>query len=632
MEHINIPVGEIHQPHNWQWADQTARLAEVVTDSFLVDRVGLQVSDGTLWRLASTNPVVWAPVAQYEHPASHPPSIITQDATNRFVTDAEKSAWDAKQAALGFTAENAANKATTFATVSHTLYPSVQAVKEYADGLVVGLWDDRGAYDASVNTFPAAGGSGAAGAILKGDIWTVSVAGALGGVAVGVGDTVRAMVDAPAQVVANWSILENNTGYVPENAANKDASGGYPGLIGQALKLWNAAKTFYLTLSFSGTANRAIAFPDKDGTVAMTSDLTAATITNTPAGNLAATNVQLAINELDESVAASTRFIKDDPSTVAFTKTGAGTAEVKAATVVDVDGTTVTFAAATAITMPALTAGTDYAIYACTDGTIRADSSFSAPSGYTTANSRKIGGFHYAPGGNAPAQAGGDTTPAINAYSFWDLKFKPSCPDPRGMALVAGGFWVDIYLTGVDAITNGSSKYNVTVADGSSPPKVPSLFGGNGTTTYGTYTWFEAMEMGAAFGKRCLSQQEFMAAMYGTTEEVQSGGTDVPTTGVTGTGATSAWNVFTSKWGMVQATGCMWTWGLDRGGPYGAASWNANTEGRGSEYNAPNAVLLGGSWGHGASCGSRCSVWNNVASFSADYIGSRFSCDHLQLE
>lgn len=110
MEHINIPAGEIHQPHNWQWADQTARLAEVVTDSFLVGRFGLQVSDGTLWRLASTSPAVWAPVAHYEHPANHPPSIITQDAINRFVTDAEKSAWNAKQAALGFTPENAANR------------------------------------------------------------------------------------------------------------------------------------------------------------------------------------------------------------------------------------------------------------------------------------------------------------------------------------------------------------------------------------------------------------------------------------------------------------------------------------------------------------------------------------------
>ena len=32
----------------------------------------------------------------YSHPASHTPSIITEDTTHRFVTDAEKTAWDAK--------------------------------------------------------------------------------------------------------------------------------------------------------------------------------------------------------------------------------------------------------------------------------------------------------------------------------------------------------------------------------------------------------------------------------------------------------------------------------------------------------------------------------------------------------
>jgi hypothetical protein len=35
---------------------------------------------------------------KYVHPVSHPPSIITQDAGNRFVTDAEKAAWNAKAA------------------------------------------------------------------------------------------------------------------------------------------------------------------------------------------------------------------------------------------------------------------------------------------------------------------------------------------------------------------------------------------------------------------------------------------------------------------------------------------------------------------------------------------------------
>lgn len=46
----------------------------------------------------------------YTHPLNHEPSIITQDASNRFVTDTQISTWTGKQSALGFTPENVANK------------------------------------------------------------------------------------------------------------------------------------------------------------------------------------------------------------------------------------------------------------------------------------------------------------------------------------------------------------------------------------------------------------------------------------------------------------------------------------------------------------------------------------------
>lgn len=319
-------------------------------------------------------------------------------------------------------------------------------------------------------------------------------------------------------------------------------------------------------------------------------------------------------------IGGSGLFRKADPTIVAFTKTGNGTATTSTTLYLEINGTVRTIASGTSITMPTLSAGTDYAIWAKPDGTLEATSNHTSP---PVANSRKIGGFHYAPGGNATAQSGGNTTAQINEYSFWDLKFKPSCADPRGMTLVAGAFWMDIYLTGVDAITNGSSKYNVTMADGSSPPKVPTMFGGNGTTTYGSYTWFEAMELAAAFGKRAPTQREFMAAAYGTTE-ASSIGTDQVSTILNA--------AYTSKWGVMQAAGVLWVWGDDRGGPAAAASWNANTEGRGSEYNAPNAASFGGTWSDGANAGSRCSTWNFAASLSAFFVGSRFSCDHLQLD
>jgi hypothetical protein len=83
---------------------------------------------------------------------------------------------------------------------------------------LAGLYDDRGPFDAAANApaLPSAGGSGDAGAILKGDVWTVSVAGTVidaGGneVTVNVGDTLRASADEPANY-ADWVIDSNAAG------------------------------------------------------------------------------------------------------------------------------------------------------------------------------------------------------------------------------------------------------------------------------------------------------------------------------------------------------------------------------------------------------------------------------------
>jgi hypothetical protein len=96
----------------------------------------------------------------------------------------------------------------------------LNSAKSYADNLVLGLWDDRGSFNASVNTFPTTGGSGTAGAILKGDIWTIShiaTSGPLLGLPVGT--NIRAIVDSPAQTTANWATTAVGLGYVPANIA-----------------------------------------------------------------------------------------------------------------------------------------------------------------------------------------------------------------------------------------------------------------------------------------------------------------------------------------------------------------------------------------------------------------------------
>src|SRR5690606_22276580 len=137
------------------------------------------------------------------------------------------------------------------------------------------------------------------------------------------------------------------------------------------------------------------------------------------------------------------------------------------------------------------------------------------------------------------------------------------------------------------------------IADGNSPPKIPIKFGGNGSMAHSTLNWWEAHEVLQSWGKRSPTYDEVAALAYGTTEATSSGGSDVPTTGVSGTGATNAWNEFTSRWGVIQATGCMWIWGGEfGGGATGAAgaSWTANTGGRGSTYQMESAVRLGGDW------------------------------------
>ena len=313
-------------------------------------------------------------------------------------------------------------------------------------------------------------------------------------------------------------------------------------------------------------------------------------------------------------------FTKVDPTVVAWDKTGAFTMETNTGLYIEVNGLIKTIASGTSITMPgSATDGTDYAIWCETDGTLEATTDHVSP---PSANARKVGGFHYAPGENATGVAGGNTTPSINVYSLWDLKWRPNCSDPRGMTLVGGDFWSDIYLTGVDHHTNGTSKYDVTIADEGSPPKVPSLYGGNGATTYGSYTWWECAELLSSHGKRPPTYQEFSALAYGTTE-ASSRGSDPVTTQMSATD-----DNFTSKWGVIQSTGCLNVWGNHFGGPNGTAAFTANTEGRGSTYNLSNVVRLGGNWVRTSNSGSRFSFWGNAPTYSDSFLGSRGVCDH----
>ena len=73
-------------------------------------------------------------------------------------------------------------------------------------------------------------------------------------------------------------------------------------------------------------------------------------------------------------------FYKADSDSAVFTKTGNGTANIKAGTIVAFeDGSQVTFSTATAITMPSPSSGTDYAVWVNKDGSIQATTNFTSP-------------------------------------------------------------------------------------------------------------------------------------------------------------------------------------------------------------------------------------------------------------
>jgi len=148
----------------------------------------------------------------------------------------------------------------------------------------------------------------------------------------------------------------------------------------------------------------------------------------------------------------------------------------------------------------------------------------------------------------------------INQYSIWDLKFRPDCPDPRGMVLVDKSFWTDIWLTGTQYLTNGTSRKGQRIADGensTSYPLISTNMGGNGSSNYGDCTWFSANEVVSHWGKKLLSYTDFCIAAFNGVTENGSYGTDNQYT------CRPPGNQYISKWGMEQSYGIMNIWGSD---------------------------------------------------------------------
>ncbi len=308
-----------------------------------------------------------------------------------------------------------------------------------------------------------------------------------------------------------------------------------------------------------------------------------------------------------------------------FYKTAATTVSIVAGAVLNGQ----LYSAATAVTMPgSFTNNTDYAIWQHpSTGALVADASFTtAPAGATGGSI--VGGFHYIPSGRPTAVNNGSPTSVaeILEFSLWDLTWRPSCPDPRGMACIEGGFWGDLYLVGATSYAGASfsavpsSRIGLTIADGSSPPLVPAQFGGNGSTAYPDGKWYVFSELARSFGKRLPSNDEYSAGAFGA-PEASSRGADP---------GTVQWERV-SKFGWAQATGVMWHWGAALSGNGSGGSWVTGvTAGRGDVYSSDaRAVFLGGYWGDGSRSGSRWAAWNNTPWASSDSLGARFVAGHL---
>jgi hypothetical protein len=194
-----------------------------------------------------------------------------------------------------------------------------------AQTTVTGVLVYRGSWDASSGAYPSTPALG--------DYYKISVAGTMGGIQFAIGDSMifngtswdkidssdqvtsvagrqgavvltksdvgLSNVDDVSDINKPISTAQQTALNAKQDISGKDASNGYAGLTLFKLNLRDVANTVTSWFTNSNTAARTYTLPDKNGTVAMTSDLTSASISNTPSGNIAATTVQNAINELD---------------------------------------------------------------------------------------------------------------------------------------------------------------------------------------------------------------------------------------------------------------------------------------------------------------------------------------------
>ena len=244
-------------------------------------------------------------------------------------------------------------------------------------------------------------------------------------------------------------------------------------------------------------------------------------------------------------------------------------------------------------------AGKDFYVYLLSAGGVVLSNNSTVPNGYTSSNSRKIAGFHCLAvavgtisGHSLTGYAQGDILPR----SVWD-RFNRPISAPEGMVLSNDGMWVDIYLPSYTG-TLLKSVNGGTIADG-----------GNGWHGYKFEQWF------GDIGKKLIRQTEFVTASIGANQGTNITGSSDP--GTTGGHTDTAGRRMISNIGCEDMAGVIWQYSRDPGGVYSsgggwgwANAYDGNDSGVAGQHNqAPYRARLGGYWGGGSRCGSRCSLW-----------------------
>ena len=204
IEHSTISEGSRHGIANWEVAS-TAAMGALTVSIADIGKVA-HVLGGGHYVLVDVSPSVWEAIATSD-------TLGLENVDN--TSDADKPVSALQAAAISDGVQEAKDYADSQDVIN------LDAAKDYADALSTSALRDCGNFDASGGAYPSTGGTGVAGAIVKGNMWRISVAGTLPtGVIVGVGDWIRALIDSPGNTQANWAVSEANLGYVPIKSIN----------------------------------------------------------------------------------------------------------------------------------------------------------------------------------------------------------------------------------------------------------------------------------------------------------------------------------------------------------------------------------------------------------------------------